>query len=321
MFSRQLFAIAISTLISINPVYPWDWEGEKIDFPFFRTDTVVWRLSFDIDDLGPVSNGASNHNYGVTYNYFIECSGPCRIEIPVADNLAQVNENYYTFSIYTQYYNHTPTQMLQKIEAGNKGRTISDGYTYQNAEDVHEIDVTLENFDGSWVLHTYFSPISEGNLLGAIYYYVRNFDRNWLIQQMLNRNNPSSVTETLQQYIEDGDYTGATNYIYNYYYQNTVDDIENKEATVSENTTKKDELETVFQTENNFTSGIENDFNSQMQNINTNNSVINDSNFLSSANWVKQQFDRMTNNNALGAVLSFSLIVGLALALLGRFFG
>lgn len=42
--------------------------------------------------------------------------------------------------------------------------------------------------------------------------------------------------------------------------------------------------------------------------------------FLQSANWVRVQFTRLTDNNPFGSVLSFSLVVGIALLVLGKIY-
>lgn len=45
------------------------------------------------------------------------------------------------------------------------------------------------------------------------------------------------------------------------------------------------------------------------------------SKFLSSANWVKVQFDNLTNNTPFGSVLGFTLLLGLALLIVGKWLG
>lgn len=72
--------------------------------------------------------------------------------------------------------------------------------------------------------------------------------------------------------------------------------------------------------------GLENDFNNNMNNamedidLNSNLPTAMGTKFLQSANWVRVQFNRMTENNPFGSVLSFSLVVGIALLILGKIY-
>lgn len=63
-----------------------------------------------------------------------------------------------------------------------------------------------------------------------------------------------------------------------------------------------------------------NDLNDSLDDINVNFDVGNafGSKFLNSAQWVRQQFDALTNTTPFGTVLSFSLILGLALLIIGK---
>lgn len=59
--------------------------------------------------------------------------------------------------------------------------------------------------------------------------------------------------------------------------------------------------------------------NNALQNINTNLDIGTfGSKFLTSASWVKTQFDNITNTSPFGSVLSFSLILGLAMLIIGK---
>lgn len=62
------------------------------------------------------------------------------------------------------------------------------------------------------------------------------------------------------------------------------------------------------------------DLNDALSDINVNFNVGTQlgSKFLTSASWVRNQFDSITNNTPIGTVLSFSLILGLSLLLIGK---
>lgn len=46
--------------------------------------------------------------------------------------------------------------------------------------------------------------------------------------------------------------------------------------------------------------------------------LINNNKFINSANWVTQQYNRITNNNPVGSLIGFSLLFGLALIFIGK---
>lgn len=52
--------------------------------------------------------------------------------------------------------------------------------------------------------------------------------------------------------------------------------------------------------------------------INTESDLINNNKFINSANWVTQQYNRITNNNPVGSLIGFSLLFGLALIFIGK---
>lgn len=72
--------------------------------------------------------------------------------------------------------------------------------------------------------------------------------------------------------------------------------------------------------------GVENSFNNDMNTalndipVNNNLPTAMGTKFLQSANWVRVQFTRLTDNNPFGSVLSFSLVVGIALLVLGKIY-
>lgn len=52
--------------------------------------------------------------------------------------------------------------------------------------------------------------------------------------------------------------------------------------------------------------------------ISTESDLINNNKFINSANWVTQQYNRITNNNPVGSLIGFSLLFGLALIFIGK---
>lgn len=58
--------------------------------------------------------------------------------------------------------------------------------------------------------------------------------------------------------------------------------------------------------------------NSALNNINTNPSLLSNNKFLVSADWIRQQFNRIVTNTPFEAVITFCLVFGLGLLLLGK---
>lgn len=69
-----------------------------------------------------------------------------------------------------------------------------------------------------------------------------------------------------------------------------------------------------------FESDFNSNLNESLDNIDVDFNIGNTfgSKFLASASWVKSQFDTLTDNTPFGSVLSFSLLLGLALLLIGK---
>lgn len=93
---------------------------------------------------------------------------------------------------------------------------------------------------------------------------------------------------------------------------NSNQDANNLETVSDDISSSSDDL---IQSENSFN----NSMNSNLQQIDTNINIGNlGSKFLASADWVRMQFNTLTNGTPFGSVLSFSLLLGLALVLVGR---
>lgn len=94
---------------------------------------------------------------------------------------------------------------------------------------------------------------------------------------------------------------------------------------IDKNASLSDEMNSVDQSlndasdlESQYFNSVDSQFNNSLNNVTPSSDLISNSNFLNSANWVKIQFDRLTNQNAFGSLLGFSLLLGLALAIIGR---
>lgn len=92
--------------------------------------------------------------------------------------------------------------------------------------------------------------------------------------------------------------------------QDSVDNLEDSTQDMN------DQFDDMFSYEDDFN----NNMNDALDDINVNFNIGNTfgSKFLASATWVRQQFDRLTNNTPFGSILSFSLLLGLALLIIGK---
>lgn len=83
----------------------------------------------------------------------------------------------------------------------------------------------------------------------------------------------------------------------------------------SNNNDFNDHANTLFQYEDSFS----NNFNDATENLQMENPNTWGDDFISSAQWVKQQYDRMTVGTPIGQVLGFSMVIGFVLLIVGRF--
>lgn len=98
----------------------------------------------------------------------------------------------------------------------------------------------------------------------------------------------------------------------------------NTDSIESENqlSDSNDELNGAIADYNEIESGFNNDLNESLEDI-----QFDDvpsawgSNFLTSAQWVSEQYNRMTASTPFGSLIGFSLLLGLALLIIGRVFG
>lgn len=83
---------------------------------------------------------------------------------------------------------------------------------------------------------------------------------------------------------------------------------------------KTSDLNSVTSTLSNFESSLNTDLTTQMNQIdfNTSGSIISNNNFLLSSNWVRTQYNRMISNNPFGSMISFSLVIGISLLVIGK---
>lgn len=319
MYYTKFLGLVVSALLSITPVYtPTD-----IEFPFDRVDKVFIRIAYRVDDLGQVSIGGLYHDYNIDYNIQISCSSACTLTNPTGGTVLKSNDNYFEYHVFSRVSNKSPDQMIALLRNADDIVQKAQVNTYNAPNSIGTIQIPLNLDYGSLTINVYFPAMTDQMVLLDIdarldelsdWYFLKNF--------LMDKDIPSSAIQDVQTYINNGDYSSAVQYVENYYINNSVTTNENNEQVVNNYSSKETNLNTYFNTENNFTTGIENNFQQQQQLLPDTNQSIQDlqsSSFLQSANWVTQQFNRMTVNNPLGKLLIFSLFTGFILALIGRF--
>lgn len=108
---------------------------------------------------------------------------------------------------------------------------------------------------------------------------------------------------------------------------NALDNItgnQQSQQSVNNATTTNQSASDTFTQEETLVNNAEQDLQDNLDNLdiqNKNNNLFGNSKFVASAQWVKLQFDNLTNNNAFGYMITFSLVIGIALVIVGKLRG
>ena len=318
MLGSKLLGIVLSTLLTVIPInYDLDVD---YTFPRHVQLSVSWQISYTIDDLGPLTPSNSAHDYIINYHVNFYCNHACTLNSipsnkPGDYDLTQER----IFTVRTS--NKTPEAMISYMNGiATGGSSGLHDHEFQSISELYGITVNLHFAHGDTTTKVYFSPIGDIDVLREIDYKVDEFSNLYFLQNFLmNKDVPSTDIQTVTNYLNNGDYSSAVNYIYNYYTTNSVSTNEDNETVVNNYESKETNFQTLFNTENTFSNQVETDFNNRMNNIDLTTTLPSQQSFIRSANWVTTQFNRLTNNNAFGQLLGFSLVIGLLLALIGRF--
>lgn len=96
-------------------------------------------------------------------------------------------------------------------------------------------------------------------------------------------------------------------------------DILNLKTTVSNEINEENEnMNTVVNDIDNIENQFNTDFNNNINAIDLNTNITTSNNFVNSANWVVSRFNTLTVNTPFGDLITFSMIIGLTLLLIGR---
>lgn len=87
---------------------------------------------------------------------------------------------------------------------------------------------------------------------------------------------------------------------------------------VSNNDNTTNSFNSAMDKENAISNQVQDGFTNALNNVDISNPLTGNPSFANSAKWVSRQFTRLTHQNAFGTILGFALILGLALAVIGR---
>lgn len=336
MYNFKLLGLVLSFMIGITPVsFNNDYDGTEITFPFNRTDSVAYTVSYSIDDLGTTTPINDKHTYVISYSIDFYCSSACTY----GGSTSQSIKGYNIASNHIHAnYNHLKGEMgsyplLESLVASGipaSGSVTHTGtYADENSVSSFSIPVLLmENNTVSFIIN--FPALTEGMLIDDMLFTLDDFKldyelvnkRRLIYQLVLDKDVDAEYQRRVLQLLNQNDVDGAYNLVNNYYNTYSVTDTQEKETTINNYNTKENTLNNYYNTENNFTNQVETDFNNQTQQLPDVQESIEDlqgTQFLQSANWVTRQFNQLTVGNALGKILTFSLFAGFILALIGRF--
>lgn len=325
MLFKQLCGLALSFLVGVSPI-SFEVSSDPLSFPLTRTDSIQYKISFDASDLGKVNENSENHIYLVMEHVDISCSSACSLA-NASFAFAQPLESQIEFDLSYKTDAMTPNEFKNTLTSLNSTQAFSEAHTYNSEASSFIWRLSLPTYGGgSWTLSVFFPAVNDGLIQRSTNYLVSDFKSDYEIvnykaiiyRLVLDKDVPSDVKQNVLNYVNNGDYSSAVTYINNYYNSSEVSNTEYNETIINTYKGKERDLNTVVTNENNFSIGIENNFKNQILDLNPDNSVITNTNFQQAAVWVTDKFNRFTNNNAFGSLLGFSLLIGFALALIGR---
>lgn len=337
MFNKVISLCNVITLL----VFPFSSV-----FPQTRTLSVRWSKSTAVYDLGYNDNvsdvgsilleSTAKHNYSIQITYYINCNSACLLSPVNAAYGYNVDENNI---IATRGFVFTGTS--DEVKAQISGMAMT-GYNtasklYETGNEVGNVlmEVTTINNE-TWSITVAFPGMTEGTLLKDLSSNINSWHTEWLTweaydtEQKIHQINqwiydmymrqalPSTITQAVQNALDNSDPDTAYSVITNYYNSQ----LSETNTAINSNVNNNDANTNIFNSnasqEQQIASAQESQFDTAINQIDTTNPLANLSDFSNAATWVRAQFDTLTTNNAFGTLLGFTLLLGLALAIVGR---
>lgn len=183
-------------------------------------------------------------------------------------------------------------------------------------------DLTLSQVNqtniGNWDLRTY-KVVNNGNSALPFDWYISNFNNQNVEIIPIYQGSVSQMPADLYQLAY------GKKYIYETHDNELIQIMANGNNSSQQSVDDADNINNELTNSDNEYSTLENQFssdlNTNLNNIDNSLNLNNNSSFIASANYVKDRFNRFTNNMpAINLVITFSLLVGLTTLLIGKVF-
>lgn len=188
-------------------------------------------------------------------------------------------------------------------------------YSYFNSN-IHSNSIYLTNYGFGYDLIHYelYSDRSTGDFVCMNFNQYNNKTLNFIPIYFGNKSDiPNDAYLFL--YHEQRPYIVTDNLL-----NNLIENGNNtSQSTGNDLNTVSDELNTGVSNLQSVNETLENDMSTALQNVDTNSLLMQSQNFIKSMNWVKLRFNTMFNNNPLGWYIQISLIIGIAIFMIGRY--
>lgn len=335
MFGFKLLGIVISSLLAVSPVN-FDYPNE-IEFPFTRTDQVTFRTSVDLYDLGyaedvdlaTLSEGLTakyenaEHNYMMKYNVHIYCSSACSVTNPTNGSVSPLSQDIWLYE-WSQPVKSAPKDIGTKFYSFNQGGTQTQIDTYSNEYSFGTMNVQVPFYNGTWQLYVKFPAVYEGMTLESIAFNLKDFktdyelihEKELIYKLVLDKDIEYDTKIAVLQYVRNGQYHDASNYIQNYYQTHGLD-ISNDVTNISND---------IDDTKNNFTEKRnqlitfeDEQFNTMNENLNALDFNFDGTQLQQSASFYKKIFTDFVGSTPLFQPIAVILFIILLMILLGAF--
>lgn len=340
MFKAMFLAGNVIALL----LSPFSNVHYDITYPFTRTDSVAWSTAAFVEDLGEIGSNSTasgnsivndvKHEYKITYVVSINCNNACII------GFAHTTTGYNTSNttgviFYNERLQKKPSEMQAYLNISNIGSN-SASHSFSSATADASLTITIQLASTTIDRTIIFPAVSEGTMIKSINDELSLWHEDWRLWEAYDaeqktrqiemwifelsayRQIPVSTMNNIYQDLNNGDPDAA----YDKLNQALKDAVQTQtnESAIAE--THDDNSRNAFNAaasdEMAITSAQETQFTNAISQIDTSNPIAGLTDLASSANWVKSRFNELTNNNAFGTLLGFSLLLGLALAIVGK---
>lgn len=181
-----------------------------------------------------------------------------------------------------------------------------------------ELNITLTAHDNTYstdITHT-IPNVNMWSFKGMPYGYYCNLTQ--IVP--LFTNEVTSATDDIYQELQSINANMST---YLFKIKGVLDNVYNlisapvDNSSINNNDSTNESLSNSIGSYDNIESGVVDNFSSSIENIDTEISIFNNSDFVATGTWLSSQIQTLYSNDHIGLITTFSLVIGLALALIG----